>query len=230
MYSVRIGFVWPWHSAGPDGVVALQWRHNGHDCISNHQPPDCLLNRLFGRRSEKIWKLRVTGLCVGNSPVTGEFATQMASNTENVSIWWRHCDKTPLSILYHFAFLLQRHMAIIGNTLTLRRFLPFFLSQSMVIYHTHHPSELRFIYWSEISLVVISAEIVYSMNITITFHTLNNHLSLGIGEVWPQYSVRWYFLIGYSCRRIVQITKVVNIPWRQYGHSMALEILSPNAI
>ena len=29
-------------------------------------------------------------LCVGNSPVTGEFPTQMASNTENVSIWWRH--------------------------------------------------------------------------------------------------------------------------------------------
>ena len=35
-------------------------------------------------------KLRVTGLCVGNSPVTGEFPTQMASNAENVSIWWRH--------------------------------------------------------------------------------------------------------------------------------------------
>ena len=32
-------------------------------------------------------KLRVTGLCAGNSPVTGEFPTQMASNAENVSIW-----------------------------------------------------------------------------------------------------------------------------------------------
>ena len=30
------------------------------------------------------------GLCVGNSPVTGEFPAQMASNAENVSIWWRH--------------------------------------------------------------------------------------------------------------------------------------------
>ena len=27
---------------------------------------------------------------VGNSPVTGEFPSQMASNPENVSIWWRH--------------------------------------------------------------------------------------------------------------------------------------------
>ena len=37
-------------------------------------------------------KVRVTGLCAGNSPETGEFPAQMASNTENVSIWWRHHD------------------------------------------------------------------------------------------------------------------------------------------
>ena len=35
-------------------------------------------------------KLRVTGLCVGNSPATGEFPAQMASNAENVSIWLCH--------------------------------------------------------------------------------------------------------------------------------------------
>ena len=69
---------------------SLQWRHNGHDGVSNHQPHDCLLNRLFRRRSKKISKLRVTGRCAGNSPVTGEFNAQMASNAENVSIWWRH--------------------------------------------------------------------------------------------------------------------------------------------
>ena len=38
----------------------------------------------------KISKLRVTGLCAGNSPEAGEFPAQMASNAENVSIWWRH--------------------------------------------------------------------------------------------------------------------------------------------
>ena len=32
----------------------------------------------------------ITGLCAGNSPVTGEFPAQMASNAENGSIWWRH--------------------------------------------------------------------------------------------------------------------------------------------
>ena len=35
-------------------------------------------------------KIRVTGLCAWNSPVTGEFPAQMASIAENVSIWWRH--------------------------------------------------------------------------------------------------------------------------------------------
>ena len=68
----------------------LRWRHNGRDSVSNHQPCDCLRNRLFRRRSKKTSKLRVTGLCVGNSPGTGEFPAQMASNAENVSIWWRH--------------------------------------------------------------------------------------------------------------------------------------------
>ena len=42
-------------------------------------------NRSFRRRSKKTSKLRVTGLCTGNSPVTGEFPIQMANNAENVS-------------------------------------------------------------------------------------------------------------------------------------------------
>ena len=64
--------------------------NNGHDSVSNYQPHDCLFNRLFRRRSKKISKLRVTGLCARNSPQTGEFPAQMASIAENVSIWWRH--------------------------------------------------------------------------------------------------------------------------------------------
>ena len=70
--------------------LPLLWRHNGPDGVSNQQPHDCLLNRLFGHRSKKTSKSRVNGLCVGNSPVTGEFPAQMASYAENVSIWWRH--------------------------------------------------------------------------------------------------------------------------------------------
>ena len=48
--SIRYFFIW------------LQWRHNGPNGVSNHQPHDCLLNRLFWRRSKKTSKLRVTGL------------------------------------------------------------------------------------------------------------------------------------------------------------------------
>ena len=69
---------------------SLWWRHNGSDSVSNHQPHDCLLNHLFRRRSQKASKLRVTGLCAGNSPGTGEVRAQMTSNAENVLIWWRH--------------------------------------------------------------------------------------------------------------------------------------------
>ena len=38
-----------------------------------------------GGRSKKASKPHVTGLCAGNSPVTGEFPAQQASNAENVS-------------------------------------------------------------------------------------------------------------------------------------------------
>ena len=48
--------------------LALHWRHNDHDGVSNHQPHGCSLNRLFRRRSKETSKLRVTGFCAGNSP------------------------------------------------------------------------------------------------------------------------------------------------------------------
>ena len=71
-------------------LMSLQWRHNERDGVSNHQTHDCLLNRLFSRRSKKTSNLRVTGLYEGNSLVTGEFSAQRASNANNISIWWRH--------------------------------------------------------------------------------------------------------------------------------------------
>ena len=64
----------------------------------NHQPHDYLLNRLFKRSSKKTSKLRVTGICEGNSPVTGEFPVQMASNAENIPIWWRQHGITSLTL------------------------------------------------------------------------------------------------------------------------------------
>ena len=60
--------------------ISLQWRHNQLDGVSNHQPHDCLFNRLFKCKWKKTPKLHVTGLCEGNSPVTDEFPTRRTSN------------------------------------------------------------------------------------------------------------------------------------------------------
>ena len=61
----------------------LQWRHNERDGVSNHQPYDCLLMRLFRQRSKKTSKLRVTGFVRGihrwpvNSPHKGPVTRKM---------------------------------------------------------------------------------------------------------------------------------------------------------
>ena len=98
------------------GDIKLQWRHNVHDGVSNHQPHDCLLNRLFRLRSKKTSKLCVTGLCAGYSPVTGECPAQRASNAKNVSIWWRHHDQfflIHLEYLQYCSILLHWHWTIV---------------------------------------------------------------------------------------------------------------------
>ena len=83
-------FIWYFIPGSVQGYISLQWCHNNHDSVSNHQPHGCLLNRLFRRRSKKTSKPRFAGLCARNSPVTGEFPAQRASDAEKVSIWWRH--------------------------------------------------------------------------------------------------------------------------------------------
>ena len=64
-------------------ISSLQWRHNERHGVSNHRRLDCLLKRLFRRRSKKTPKLRVAGLCEGNSPVSARwFPSQRASYTD----------------------------------------------------------------------------------------------------------------------------------------------------
>ena len=79
----------PFPSDTINDYIPLHCCNNERDGVSYHQPHDCLLNRLFRCRLKKTSKLRVTGLCVGNSPGTGEFPAQMSSSAENVSIWWQ---------------------------------------------------------------------------------------------------------------------------------------------
>ena len=76
-----------YHLSHPE---AWRWRHKERDGVSNHQSRNCLRYHLFRHRSKKTSKLRVTGLCAGNSPVTSEFPSQRTSNAENVSIWRCH--------------------------------------------------------------------------------------------------------------------------------------------
>ena len=66
--------------------IPLKWRHNKWHCISKHWHLSCLPKHLFRCISKKISKLRFTGLCMRNLPVTGGFPSQRASNMENVSI------------------------------------------------------------------------------------------------------------------------------------------------
>ena len=89
---------WNPNSARPSTVIVLidrtlQWCHNGHN---------------------------VTGLCEGNSQVTGEFPAQSASNAENVSIWWRHHEiemifskflwlSKTLSVFFFFFFFIRKY-------------------------------------------------------------------------------------------------------------------------
>ena len=123
-------------------LIALQWRHNGWDGVSNHRRLDCLLNRVFRRRSNKTSKLRVTAFSEANSPIIGEFPAQRNSYAENTSIWWRHhaktvcrwdvvksrwsneiryrdtekiilCGNTP-SYVHHYKYLLSSHQCIIS--------------------------------------------------------------------------------------------------------------------
>ena len=42
-----VAFVWGTIHKLQYKTITLQWRHNGPDSVSNHQPHDCLLNRLF---------------------------------------------------------------------------------------------------------------------------------------------------------------------------------------
>ena len=60
---------------------------------------------LFWRRSRKASKLWVTGLCEGNSPVTGEFPAQRASDAKDVSIWWHH-HASHFFVMFTFSYII----------------------------------------------------------------------------------------------------------------------------
>ena len=89
----------------------LQWCHNERDGVSRRLY--CLPHNFYRHRSKKTAKSRVTGLCEGNSPVTGEFPAQRSSNTENDSIWCRHhASKSRLYKPIYICVCVQRRHSI----------------------------------------------------------------------------------------------------------------------
>ena len=90
---------WWWQCV--DITMMSQW--------ARWRPKPLRLDCLLRRRSKKASQLRVTGLCEGNSPETGEFPAQMASKTENVSIWWRHYGTNWLGTLLVSSFTTRRY-------------------------------------------------------------------------------------------------------------------------
>ena len=115
----------------PDKSTTLQWPHDERDGVSNHQPHNCSLNRLFRHRSKKLSMLCVTGLCEGNSPATAELPAQRTSNAQNVSIWWRH-HETKVAQLWNILW----YIVVFYYTSTLKIFSPA-LVQTMA-YRTHY--------------------------------------------------------------------------------------------
>ena len=90
VYSLRMNRLIKSHFKQFPFVLSLQWRHN-NPMVSQITSLTIVYSAIYsGTDQSKHSELRVTGLCGGNSPVTGEFPAQRASNGENVSIWWRH--------------------------------------------------------------------------------------------------------------------------------------------
>ena len=91
---------------------SLQWRHNECDGVPNHQPHDCLLNSLFKAQiKEHIKAPRYWPLC-GNSPITGEFPAQRASNADfffhlmTSSCSWDDITSVSISLFLGYWFIL----------------------------------------------------------------------------------------------------------------------------
>ena len=110
-----------------------------------------------GRKIKSLThSLRVTGLCVGNSRVTGEFPAQMTSNAENGSIWWRHHEYTTKFICFQLE-LTHTRMYLINS---------FLLPIAMVCFRF---LTVPFMYWKfgkhfEVSVYTVTSALPFEIN------------------------------------------------------------------
>ena len=119
------------------------------------------------RRSKKTSKLRVTGLCEGNSPVPGEFPAK------GVSIWWPHHEEL-------------HPLLISGDIHTTNAFLrdPIYLSQHHHIHKTPHITHINitlhccYIYWFKCHI-----------NKRVALKAYYRRISQNIEAAWERFSV-----------------------------------------
>ena len=80
-------------------------------------PASRLFTQLFiqAQIKKQTPKLRVTGICAGNSPVIGEFPAQRTSNAENVSIWRRHHEVTPSEKVEYSSYYFGAPIDVLGE-------------------------------------------------------------------------------------------------------------------
>ena len=96
---------------------SLQWRHNDYDGAIITSLPIAYSTVYSGADQSKHQSSPSLALCAKNSPVTGEFPTQRASNAENVSIRWRHhvYGKLPLMLGQRWAIKSSRTVYVSIN-------------------------------------------------------------------------------------------------------------------
>ena len=94
---------------------ALRWRHNEWDGVSNHQPYDCLLNCLSGRRSKKTSKPASLAFVLGihrrpvNSPHKWPVTRKLFPFDDVImNIWWSWCYIMDLNPINAALFLAQK--------------------------------------------------------------------------------------------------------------------------
>ena len=159
-------------------VIVSRWRYNERYGVSNHRRLDCLLSRLFRRRSKKKSKLRVSGLCEGNSPVTGEFPTQRASNAENVSIWWRHHEHSR-------AIIGRRQYQRTSKHVTIRQLLC--VNKFIIHICENHKIRLRLIVGHVVFAIYISFQVI-TFNLPVSVYVCTRH---------AEHSWKWFL---WSCK------------------------------
>ena len=154
---------------------------------------------VFRRRSKKTSNLRVTGLCVGNSPVTGEFPAQRASNAENVSIWWRHHEEFDLVIAKYYGLSTRG----IYLPYTLQLYLE--IKSSIVICRSQwNPDE-------SLSLF-INTPINQDLDDIFHFAELGVHVKFGFKH-WRV--ILWSNMYHYKMTACIYVGNVIDFPWNR---------------